>query len=128
MRCPACDKDNEAEAQQCGSCGSQLPTKSRRRGRGDSAPAVCWATDAENRLALAGYRCAIVGLVPFVGLVLGPVALVLGMLGRRRAKADPDTKGIGPATAAIVLGTLITLTNWLGLVCILVGSGVLGGS
>jgi hypothetical protein len=60
-------------------------------------------------------------MIPFLGLVLGPLAVVLGVLGRRREQREPSERGAGQAMAAIVLGALTLITNWAGLFFILRG-------
>ncbi|RKY12697.1 MAG: hypothetical protein DRP82_06470 [Planctomycetota bacterium] len=47
--------------------------------------------------------CGIVGLFCF-GIILGPVAIVLGSKGLDYAKRYPEAGGSGSATAGIVLG------------------------
>ena len=55
--------------------------------------------------------CGIVGVVLgvfpfFVGWVLGIIAIVFGVLARKRADADPAVGRRGMATAGIVLGII----------------------
>ena len=69
----------------------------------------------KNRPAVLAYRCAVVGLLPGIGLLLGGVAIGLGVVGRRRFLADPELRGLGHSIAAIVLGVLELLTNGGGL-------------
>jgi hypothetical protein len=88
------------------------PPRRRRRdededGGGDEV--VSTLIPYKNGQALAAYYCGIFGLIPCVGLVLGPAALVLGVLGLRKAKANPRAKGGGHAIAGIVLGSLVLL-------------------
>lgn len=62
--------------------------------------------------ALVGYYVSIFSLIPVLGIVLGPAAVVLGVLGLKRAKANPRAKGRVHAWIAITLGgigALITL-------------------
>lgn len=80
----------------------------------------------KNRPAVLAYRCAVVGLVPVIGLLMGIFAIVLGFLGRRRFYADPEQRGLGHAVAAIVLGVLELLTNGVGLALIWIGMQSLG--
>jgi hypothetical protein len=75
----------------------------------------------KNRLAVLAYRCAVVGLLPGLGLLMGGVAIGLGIVGRRRFLADPELRGLGHSIAAIVLGVLELLTNGGGLVLIWIG-------
>jgi hypothetical protein len=75
----------------------------------------------QNLRAQAAYRYAIFGIIPLAGLLLGPVAVVLGLLGWRDARGDLKTKGGGFAVAAVILGLLELLTNGLGLTLMWVG-------
>jgi hypothetical protein len=59
----------------------------------------------KNPRALIAYYCAIFGLVPVVGLILGPAAIIFGIFGATYAEAHPQTKGMYHALLAIVLGT-----------------------
>jgi hypothetical protein len=58
-----------------------------------------------NFQALIGYYCSIFGLVPIAGLLLGPVALLFGILGVKYAHAHPEMKGLNHALFAVILGT-----------------------
>jgi hypothetical protein len=60
-------------------------------------------------------------MIPFFGLLLGPLAVVLGLLGRRNERRQPSERGAGQAMAAIVLGGATLVTNWTGLFFILHG-------
>jgi hypothetical protein len=59
-----------------------------------------------NPPALAGYYVSIFSLLPIVGALLGPTAIVLGIIGLRKLKAEPESKGVVHAWIAIVLGTV----------------------
>jgi len=121
MRCPACNVENAAGASQCSACGEELKRKPRRRGlASESQTPFSTQSDTRHPLALMAYRCAVFGLIPFLGLLLGPAALVLGILAWRRVKGNP-TQGSGAARAAMVLGSLVMLTNWTGLAFMLIG-------
>jgi predicted Zn finger-like uncharacterized protein len=65
-----------------------------------------------NGRALAAYYCGVFSFIPCIGLILGPIALVLGILGLRFARAHPSAKGTGHAIAGIVCGSITTLGNW----------------
>ena len=119
MRCPACHTANAAAARRCASCAAPLP---RRRGPAPESDApFADRAEASNRAALRAYRLVLFGLIPLAGLVLGPAAVVLGGLARRRGRADPAFTAHGPAAAAVVLGAAVTLCNWAGLVLIALG-------
>jgi hypothetical protein len=70
--------------------------------------------DSPNPTARFAYLCSLWAIVPFLGLVLGPAAVLIGIVGRVYERAQPSTRGSGQARAAIVLGVLTALTNWLG--------------
>jgi hypothetical protein len=62
-----------------------------------------------NSHALFGYYTGVASLIPALGLIAGPAAIVLGILGLRHAKRHPEAKGKAHAWVAISLGTLSTL-------------------
>jgi hypothetical protein len=122
MRCPACRAENAADARRCAACGAALPRRPRRGGaaEGPDAPAP-GRGEAGNRAARRAFRLVLFGLIPVAGLVLGPAAVVLGGLARRCGRADPAFTAHGPAAAAVVLGTVVTLCNWAGVVLLVLG-------
>ena len=77
--------------------------------------------DPPNVRALTAYRYAVYGLIPIVGLILGPAAIIWGILGLRYYRTAPPDRGIGHARAAIILGLLELLTNAIGLALIGIG-------
>src|SRR5262245_48748695 len=114
MRCPSCGNQNPAEASQCSSCGTKLARRSRRRAVGEEVPSPsATGLTPRHHPARTAYRLSIVGLVPLVGLVLGPLSLVLGFIAWRKDRSGPEP--IGPAIAAMVFGTLSLILNWAGL-------------
>jgi hypothetical protein len=68
--------------------------------------------------ALIGYYLGIGALIPFLGAVLGPVAVVLGVIGLKRRKANPALHGTAHAWIAIILGSIGALGN---LFCVVSG-------
>jgi hypothetical protein len=71
-------------------------------------------TDGPNRRALAAYRLAVFGLIPVLGLVTGPLALALGAGAWTYDRRHPGFTAWGPLNASLVLGSLVSLTNGLG--------------
>src|SRR5262249_55485707 len=120
MRCKACNAENEETAKRCAACGKRLG-KPRRRPVVESTTPFSPEAEARGRLALRAYRLSLFGLIPFVGLVLGPLAALLGTIAHQRGKSEPAFKGQAPALAAIVLGLLVALTNWVGVALMVVG-------
>jgi len=78
-------------------------------------------TEASNRAALQAYRMSVAALIPGLGLVLGPVAFVLGSLARRRSLRDPHFSARGPVLAAIIFGAVVTFANWVGFTLMYLG-------
>jgi hypothetical protein len=73
------------------------------------------ASDTRGALAVWAYRLSLCGLLPGVGLLLGPVALVLGLIAALSSWRKLGFKSGSLCIAAIVLGLLTTLTQWWGL-------------
>ncbi len=76
----------------------------------------------KNAKALIAYYLGVFSLIPCVGLLLGPPALILGILGLGYVKQHPTAKGTGHAIAGIVLGAITTLGNWGGVLFVLIGA------
>jgi hypothetical protein len=64
-----------------------------------------------NPHALIGYYTSIGSLLPLLGAIAGPIAIVLGIIGLRKRKADPRKKGSVHAWIAIILGAIGTLIS-----------------
>lgn len=70
----------------------------------------------KNPKALISYYCGVFSLVPcFTSPILGIVAIVLGMLGLKECKRDPNLPGKGHAITGIVLGGIMTLLSLVGI-------------
>jgi hypothetical protein len=122
MRCPACEVQNPGDATQCTACGKSLVRRPRRRGFADDSDAPA-NPDAErcNAAALFAYRVCLFALFPGLGLVLGPASMLLGSLARVRGKRMPGFTGVGLTTATLLLGAVITATQWVGVTLMVVG-------
>ena len=68
----------------------------------------------KNGKALAAYYTGIFGLIPCIGSVLGPIAVVLGFLGLGHASKYPESKGRAHAIVGIALGLVETLLYLVG--------------
>jgi hypothetical protein len=122
MRCSACGADNAGDAARCGRCGERLARRSRRRY--DTAeiddPAINPTPDP-NPTAGFAYRFAVLGLIPVLGLILGPMALACGIQGLRYDRANPTIKGYARSLLGILLGGLELVSNLVGLSLIWIG-------
>jgi hypothetical protein len=113
---------NPEEAARCTACGKPLPRRPRRRGpaeEGDDPPSPEAAR--RNAAARRAYRLCLLGLVPGLGLVLGPVSVVLGAVARARGKDTPGFTEGPPAAAAVLFGALISATQWAGVTLMVLG-------
>jgi hypothetical protein len=122
MRCANCNADNPREAATCAGCGAALSRRVKRRGIAEESDSPFGGpVEAPNRSAVWAYRVAVLGLVPGLGLGLGPAALVWGLAARWRGRREPEFTAHGPANAAALLGAFTSLTNWGGLALMLRG-------
>jgi hypothetical protein len=131
MHCPSCHSENLAEAVACSTCGrslrsneaaavparqSSLRAGSRRRNA--DANDTDEANENDNPAAWRAYHVALWALLPGVGLLLGPAAIFLG---RRAVRGGGDASARNRAKTAVLLGVLITLTQWLGVALMIYG-------
>lgn len=102
-----------------------------RRRRGPRGPvrrdddAVSTIIPYRNGMALAAYYVGVFSLIPCFALILGPLAVIFGIIGLNRVKANPEVKGTGHAIAGIVLGGFTILANVA--VMVLIFSGYFAG-
>jgi hypothetical protein len=90
----------------------------------DRGDAVSTIIPYKNGMALTAYYLGVFGLIPCLGLLLGPLAMIFGLLGLRKASQMPKAKGTGHAIAGIVLG-VIDLLAQVGYFFLLAGDFVL---
>ncbi len=125
MRCPACQAENKEGEAVCQACGNQLGSRPRgkavRNRRRDPQGPVPAATEARHRAARTAWRVGVLGLVPGLGLILGPLAMILGALAHFRARKDSEFTLWGPVYASIVFGAIDTVFNWGGFALMFLG-------
>jgi hypothetical protein len=80
-------------------------------------------TPWKNPAAVYSYGVALAALTPVLGLVLGPIAVGLGIVGLIRRRRRPEVQGANFAVAGIFLGSLNTVLNAAGVWCIGRGMG-----
>jgi hypothetical protein len=78
----------------------------------------------KNPKALISYYCGVFSLIPCLGLILGPIALVLGLLGLSYKKQHPTAGGTAHAVVGIVLGSLVLLGHLGVIVAIFAGAAL----
>ncbi len=74
-------------------------------------PPILGGLIPRNRNALIAYYCGIFSIIPCLGVVLGPMALVFGILGLKTAAREPFRKGKVHAWVGIVCGGLVSLLS-----------------
>lgn len=104
---------------------NQPPKKRRPRSRDLAAAGEVFGdfTPWRNRPAVYSYMVSLYGLVPFAGLILGPIAILLGIVGWVKFRKQPDIRGGNFAGAGIVLGTIDIVFSLAGLALIAHGMG-----
>jgi hypothetical protein len=73
--------------------------------------AVATLIPYRNAPALVGYYTSVASLIPIFGLLLGPLAVTLGIAGYRKSLRNQHAKGAVHAWVAIIVGSLATLAN-----------------
>jgi hypothetical protein len=89
----------------------------RRRKNDRSEIPVSFLPDG-NPNARRAYLCVIIGLIPGLGLLFGPPAVLFGILGHRAARRDEFHRGLGHAYISRLLGAIEFVCNVAGLACI----------
>ncbi len=74
---------------------------------------VAKRAQANNRRAEVGFVIALLSLIPGIGIILGPAAIVYGIEGSQHAVLHPDDGGVVHARVAFVLGCCTTALNLL---------------
>jgi hypothetical protein len=121
MLCPNCQTENPPQAQFCTSCGSKLadaPAPPQSSGDETIAKVIPY----KNAAALTAYYLGVFSLIPCVGLILGIAALVLGIIGLKFAKRNPQAHGTVHAWVGVVLGTITFIGNVVGIVLMVIAS------
>jgi hypothetical protein len=95
----------------------------RRRKNDRSEVPVSFLPDG-NPNARRAYLCAVIGLIPGLGLILGLPAVAFGILGRRAALRDEFGRGLGHAYVSRLLGAVEFVCNVGGLACLAPAAGL----
>jgi hypothetical protein len=118
MRCSSCNAEIAKDAKACAACGAKVRRTRKRAAEAAETP-LTHEADLGSRPTQWAYRCAMYGLIPLAGLVLGPIAVVLALFGYRQ---DRSTAGKGRvALAVLTIGALVLLTNWVGVALMILG-------
>lgn len=63
----------------------------------------------KNVPALVGYYVSVASLIPIAALLLGPAAVILGVIGLKKVRAEPRVHGTAHAWVAVCLGSITFL-------------------
>lgn len=75
----------------------------------------------KNAMALAAYYTGVFSLIPCAALVLGPLAVFLGIRGLNRCRHHPELPGKAHAFVGIVLGAITGIANYYFLIQVFLG-------
>ena len=101
---------------------SDRPNGSRRKRLSAADEAGLMSTQLiANWQARFAWNCAMWGLIPVLGLVLGFLGVVFGLIGWVRVRRRPDDLGIRHAIGSIILGSVELSLNALGIALIVKG-------
>ena len=67
----------------------------------------------KNSKSLASYYCGVFSLIPVLGLLLGVVAIVLGILGWRDYRRNPEIRGQVHCWVGMIIGSIVVLIHLL---------------
>lgn len=101
---------------------SATVSPARRRKNDRSEVPVSFLPDG-NPNARRAYLCAILGLIPGLGVVFGLPAIVFGLFGRRSALRDEFQRGLGHAWVSRAIGAVELMCNAAGWACLWMASG-----
>lgn len=113
FKCPRCTTILEAEdpkdlvCPHCGYPGTTIPTATP-----PTLPSVSAPTTRHGKTSAAAVTSTVLGvlgLLPGIGILLGPAAIVLARSSQNQMKAHPEIAGRGLATAGLVLGVASTV-------------------
>jgi hypothetical protein len=72
----------------------------RRRGGGGVSSIVPYT----NPMALIGYYLGFIAIIPALGVIFGPFAIILSIIGFVKSRSHPESKGAVHAIVGILLG------------------------
>ncbi len=99
MPCPMCGESIPVAARKCRHCGEELKPRKRK-----SDEAVAGLIPYKNPPALIAYYLGLFSLLPC--FPLGIAAFILGIIGLRNVKRNPEVHGTVHAWIGIVMGFL----------------------
>jgi hypothetical protein len=96
--------------------------ETRRRRRREEGDQTGGLIPYKNGPALAAYYCGVFSLIPCLGIILGIIALVLGIVGWNKYRQNPRIHGAVHAWIGIILGGGCALANILVIVLMIIAA------
>jgi hypothetical protein len=129
IQCPVCKTDNESARTTCVRCQTALPIppaapvrkRRSRKGADKQSDAASPQAAAYNREVQRVYRLCLIGVLPILGLFLGPLSAVIAARIRHRGKGDPAFTLHTPVRVVLIVGLLSGIANWVGLALMILG-------
>jgi hypothetical protein len=120
--CARCGASFQGDGDVCAPCArvERAPAAGNPGAGSSGAEAVSIIIPYKNPKALVGYYLGVFSLIPVAGLLLGPAAMVLGVLGLRDRRRNPQLHGLGHAITALVLGGIATIYHLVAVVLIVI--------
>ncbi len=113
--CPKCNAVNFQTVTSCAKCGAALTSSPSTSGSGinlrQSLDTTSIILSPPNLYAFHSFNLSLAAIIPVVGLLLGPAAIVLGFLGLAHFTKHPESKGRKHAIKGIVIGSLALVAN-----------------
>ena len=106
MRCGACGAERSPDQNYCMSCGASFSPDGVGAMQGDSTGGII---PYKNPHALTAYYLGCFSIIPVVGFFLGLGAVALGIMGLKKRRGNPVTKGSLHACVGILFGGLMML-------------------
>jgi hypothetical protein len=91
-------------------------------------PIFADSSPRKNPAARWAYRLAILSLVPIIAVPLGAAAVACGVVALARYRSNPKLQGYPQGMAAVLIGSVTSVSNAAGLYCLARGFGWVGDS
>jgi hypothetical protein len=108
MYCKKCGAQNDDNNFKCTSCGQILHPPQQPPAQADDYT-LGVIVPYKNSFALIAYYLGVFSIIPFLGILLGIAAFILGLKGLQFAKNNPEAKGKAHAWIGILAGGFFSL-------------------
>jgi uncharacterized membrane protein YvbJ len=89
MHCAFCGSPNDDQSQFCFKCGKSLKSLQPETGKNVPETEVEYVIPFKNMYGLISYYIGIFSFIPFLGVILGITAIILGVIGLINANKAP---------------------------------------